>query len=61
MKVENLSKNIGKTFTTERYGIVKEVVLDAVLNRKVQLKYPGRTDSFTVSIEKFNKYYQIKE
>lgn len=57
----NLKDHLNKTFTMERYGIVKEVILDEVLNRKVYLKYPGRTDRFSLSIEKFTKYYQIKE
>ena len=56
----NLKDCLNKTFTMERYGIVKEVILDEVLNRKVYLKYPGRTDRFSLSIEKFTKYYQIK-
>lgn len=58
--VVNLKDCLNKTFTMERYGIVKEVILDEVLNRKVYLKYPGRTDRFSLSIEKFTKYYQIK-
>lgn len=60
MTVVNLKDYLNKTFTMERYGIVKEVILDEVLNRKVYLKYPGRTDRFSLSIEKFTKYYQIK-
>ncbi|BBI55711.1 hypothetical protein KEN51_CDS0197 [Pseudomonas phage vB_Pae10145-KEN51] len=59
-ELDNLEAYIGRTFLVERNGVSTAHKLIKLSRRDVYLGYPdGREDSFTLSINKFRKFYKL--
>ena len=56
--IKQLEKQIGQLFiNTHKFHQGEIVELLEIKRSKVKLKYPDRKDSFTIPLDKFNKFY----
>ena len=55
---KQLEKSVGQLFRKEQYGVETIAELVGVRRSKVVLRAQDRSDSFTLPIEKFLKFYQ---